>query len=195
MSSSVVSAGGGPVKPAACSTSAGKAAQRRPHRNAATLRATATPFSSMARSTAAGDTTTAPDWTATPSSRMLAVVESPNSPVARPAESTKRLWSARDTSASRPVSAPSAGYGVVGWATIAPVGVDATEPMTIVRDVSAPTRCVSLAATRRSNAIRQSTPELLAWFDAGTSPRLRRRSLTTGPAFCDRPVWSRPRTT
>ena len=79
--------------------------------------------------------------------------------------------------------------------TIEPVGDDATEPTTIVRAVSAPTRWVSLAATRRSNAIRQSTPELLAWLDAGTSPRLRRRSLTTGPAFCDSPVWSRPRTT
>ena len=52
--------------------------------------------------------------------------------------------------------------------TIAPVGVDATDPTTIVRAVSAPTRWVSLAATRRSNAIRQSTPELLAWLDAGT---------------------------
>ena len=56
-------------------------------------------------------------------------------------------------------------------------------------------RWVSLAATSRSKASRQSTPELLAWLDAGTSPRLSRRSLTTGPAFCDNPVWSRPRTT
>ena len=93
------------------------------------------------------------------------------------------------------MSAASSGYGVVGWVTIAPVGVEATDPMTIVRSRSAPTRWVSLAATSRSNASRQSTPALLAWFDTGTSPRLRRRSLTTGPAFCDSPVWSRPRTT
>ena len=126
---------------------------------------------------------------------MFAVVASPNSPVASAALSTKRLCSARDTSSRRPVSAASSGYGVVGWATIAPVGVDATDPMTIVRSRSAPTRWVSLAATRRSNASRQSTPALLAWFDTGTSPRLSRRSLTTGPAFCDSPVWSSPRTT
>ena len=89
----------------------------------------------------------------------------------------------------------SAGYCVVGWAIIVPVGVEATDAMTTVRSRSAPTRCVSLAATSRSKASRQSTPELLAWFEAGTSPRLSRRSLTTGPAFCDSPVWSRPRTT
>ena len=41
---------------------------------------------------------------------------------------------------------------------------------------------------------RQSTPAMLAWFEAAASPLVIRRSLTTGPAFCDRPVWSSPRT-
>ena len=39
-----------------------------------------------------------------------------------------------------------------------------------------------------------SIPAALAWFVAGASVRVIRRSLTTGPAFWDRPVWSRPRT-
>ena len=42
------------ASPAACSTSVGNAAHRRPQRNAATLRSTATPLSSIARSIAPG---------------------------------------------------------------------------------------------------------------------------------------------
>ncbi len=45
-----------------------------------------------------------------------------------------------------------------------------------------------------SNARKQSTPAALAWFDAVGAPRDMRTSLVTGPAFCERPVWSRPRT-
>ena len=64
---------------------------------------------------------------------MLAVVASPNSPAASARPIDVAVASARETSSRRPVRASSSGYGVVGWATIAPVGVGATEPMTTVR--------------------------------------------------------------
>jgi hypothetical protein len=55
-------------------------AHRRPHRNALTLRSTATPFSSIARSTDSALNGSVPDWNATPTRNMLVVAPSPNSP-------------------------------------------------------------------------------------------------------------------
>ena len=127
MSWPVVSGAAGMLDPAACSTSVGNAAQRRPHRKAATLRSTATPLSSMARSMRAGSTAIAPCCTATPSSITFAVVVSPNRPIASAAVSRKRLSAVRDTSPSLPGERRELGYAVVGCETIAPVGVGATD--------------------------------------------------------------------
>ena len=75
-----------------------------------------------------------------------------------------------------------------------PVGTTSSDPITTVRPGTAPSRCESLAAASMSNASTQSTPAALAWFDAARRRSVMRMSLVTGPAFCDRPVWSRPRT-
>ena len=49
-----------------------------------------------------------------------------------------------------------------GWVTIWPVGTAVVEATTTVRSALASASVVSLAATSRSNASRQSTPETFA---------------------------------
>ena len=61
--SSVQVGGAATVGPAvAAANAAGSATATRPHRNAAVLTATATPFSSIAHSIASAETGSAPDW-------------------------------------------------------------------------------------------------------------------------------------
>ena len=83
---------------------------------------------------------------------------------------------------------------MLGSATMAPVGVGDVEPTTIVRVGSATSRPAADAATSRSNATMTSAWPLPRRAVAGPPIRFNRRSPTTVPAFCDSPIWSRPRT-
>lgn len=72
--------------------------------------------------------------------------------------------------------------------TIEPVGVSEVDPTSRVCDRSATASILSVAATRRSSATITSQPAAPIEFVGAGSPRVNRRSLTTGPAFCDSPV-------
>ena len=83
---------------------------------------------------------------------------------------------------------------ISGCAVLIPGGVSSSEPTTAVRPGSVALRPVHDDATRRSKANSRS-----AWPAATRLLPERwveemRMSLTTGPAFCDSPVWSSPAT-
>ena len=94
---------------------------------------------------------------------------------------------------SRSVSSPR-GKARSGWTTIEPVGTVAVLATTTVRSASVARIVASAPATSWSNAMSTSTEPDVALFDGWGSVRDSRTSLTTGPAFCDSPVWSSPRT-
>ncbi len=108
--------------PAERSTADGSSNHARPQRKAAMFASTATPLSSIARSTAGTGSGTAPACTAAPSTRMFAVAVEPTSPRASAAESRITLWSRRVTSPSRSSNVAVVGRDRSGWVTISPVG-------------------------------------------------------------------------
>ena len=181
----------GAVTPAAASTVAGSLTQRRPAANAARLRSTATPFSVTARSIASAPIGNRPDCRATPTTNTLAVVSSPKSPTTIRDASTNTCWWVLVASRSEMASD---GKGRSGCTTIEPVGVTDELTTTAVRPADEAVIWRSLIATSWSNASSTSTEPEVALLEATGCDRDRRRSLTTGPAFCESPVWSRPRT-
>ena len=106
---------------------------------------------------------------------MLAVVASPNRPGGERRASRRSGCGRR----GRPrrggrSSAPRSGYGVVGWATIAPVGVAATEPTTIVRS--------RVGADAVGVARRDEQVERQQAVDAGAVGVVRRRHVAAAEA-------------
>ena len=179
---------------AAAVTMAGSQIIVRPQRNAARFWSTATPFNSMAASTLVGVMGSAPAWTAMPTTNTFAVTAEPQSAVTSEATSAQCCRPSTVTAATRSSSSDVAGMSMLGSATMAPVGVGDVEPTTIVRVGSATSSPAADAATSRSKATITSAWPLPRRAVAGPPIRFSRRSPTTVPAFCDSPIWSRPRT-
>ena len=175
-------------------TIAGSQIIARPQRNATMFCATATPFSSMADSTLAGVIGNAPAWTAMPTTKTFALTAEPQSAVTSEATSAQCRLPSTVAAATRSSRSWVAGMSMLGSATMAPVGVGDVEPTTIVRLGLATSRPAADAATSRSKATMTSAWPLPRRAVAGPPIRLSRRSPTTVPAFCDSPIWSRPRT-
>ena len=86
------------------------------------------------------------------------------------------------------------GAKACGVPIIDPVGVSLAEPISTVRVGSPAESEAELAAPSRSKAMMTSAPSSPLRFDGAGASVVIRRSPLTRPAFCERPVWSSPRT-
>ena len=143
----------------------------------------------------AGSIGSAPACTAMPTTKKLAVTASPNARVVMARRVGPVAVAAARDLARRASRSAEHGIGVSGCVIIAPVGVGELEPTTTVRSGVRPAACLS--ATRRpagrTRAGGRPGPRRAGSLGV-TWSQVRRRSLTTGPAFCESPIWSRPRT-
>ena len=126
---------------------------------------------------------------------MLVIMWSPKSRSESAARRVYRLCSLRVAASIVSSWASSSGKRSSASMTMRPVGTALVDTTATVRSRSAVSRFFALPAPSRSNAeVEVARRRPASCGAAGSGSRERRRSQTTGPPFCERPVWSSPDT-